>query len=152
MVDAATDNRNRTAGELRFLFSRHEGTLGESGSVGWMFDAVGFIEADPAGQTEERFIEQALIDGVEDVEYDEDVVVVYTQPAKLAEVRDALRERRAEDLAMRISACERRRKSSCTAASSKQRWHSSMPSRNTKTSSACSATSTSATVPAEALA
>ncbi len=91
VVDAATDNRNRSAGELRFLFSRHEGTLGESGSVGWMFDAVGFIEADPAGKTEDAFLEQALIDGVEDVEYDEDVVVVYTQPAKLAEVRDAFR-------------------------------------------------------------
>jgi len=40
VFDAATDNRNRTAGELRFLFSKHGGTLGETGSVGWMFDAV----------------------------------------------------------------------------------------------------------------
>ncbi len=51
VVDAATDNRNRTAGELRFLFSRHDGTLGESGSVAWMFDAVGVIEVDPDGKT-----------------------------------------------------------------------------------------------------
>ena len=47
IVDAATDNRNRTASELRFLFSRNEGNLGETGSVGWMFAARGLIEVDP---------------------------------------------------------------------------------------------------------
>src|SRR5579864_8808280 len=46
VVDAATDNRNRTAGELRFLFSKNGGTMGETGSVGWMFDSVGVIVAD----------------------------------------------------------------------------------------------------------
>src|ERR1700735_3104199 len=44
VVDAATDNRNRTAGEFRFLFQKHGGTLGETGSVGWMFEAVGILE------------------------------------------------------------------------------------------------------------
>ncbi len=91
VVDAATDNRNRTAGELRFLFSRHEGSLGETGSVGWMFDAVGAIELDPAGKTEEALMEEALIDGVEDIDYDEELAVIYTQPARLAGVRDDLR-------------------------------------------------------------
>src|ERR1700724_3035273 len=46
VADAATDNRNRTAGELRFLFSRHEGSLGETGGVAWMFDPVGIVEID----------------------------------------------------------------------------------------------------------
>jgi YebC/PmpR family DNA-binding regulatory protein len=91
VVDAATDNRNRTAGELRFLFSRHEGSLGETGSVGWMFDAVGVVELDPAGKSEEGLMEEALIDGVEDIEYDEEFAVVYTEPARLADVRDGLR-------------------------------------------------------------
>lgn len=91
VVDAATDNRNRTAGELRFLFSRHEGSLGETGSVGWMFDPVGVVELDPAGKSEEALMEEALIDGVEDIEYDEDLAVIYTQPARLAGVRDDLR-------------------------------------------------------------
>ena len=91
VVDAATDNRNRTAGELRFLFSRHEGNLGETGGVAWMFDPVGVIELDPAGKSEEAVIEDALIDGVEDVEYDEDLAVIYTQPTRLAGVRDDLR-------------------------------------------------------------
>ncbi len=46
VIDAATDNRNRTAGEFRFLFSRHDGSMGESNSVGWMFDPVGTIECE----------------------------------------------------------------------------------------------------------
>jgi YebC/PmpR family DNA-binding regulatory protein len=93
VVDAATDNRNRTVGELRFLFSRHEGSLGESGSVGWMFDPVGIVEIDPAGKSEDAVMEVALVDGVEDIEYDADVAVIYTQPTMLAGVRDALRTR-----------------------------------------------------------
>ncbi|MBV8343379.1 MAG: YebC/PmpR family DNA-binding transcriptional regulator [Candidatus Eremiobacteraeota bacterium] len=96
VADAATDNRNRTAGELRFVFSRHGGTLGESGSVTWMFDGVGAIEVDPAGKAEDAFIEEHLIDGVEDIEYDEELAVIYTQPARLADVRDALRARGAK--------------------------------------------------------
>ena len=90
VLDAATDNRNRTAGELRFTFTKHGGTLGETGSVGWMFDAVGIVEADPAGKSEEAFMEQALVDGVDDVEYDASAVTVYTQPTELASVRAAL--------------------------------------------------------------
>jgi transcriptional/translational regulatory protein YebC/TACO1 len=92
VVDAATDNRNRTAGELRFLFSRHEGSLGETGSVGWMFDAVGIIELDPAGKSEDALMEEALIEGVEDIEYDVELAIIYTAPASLAEVRDTLRQ------------------------------------------------------------
>jgi YebC/PmpR family DNA-binding regulatory protein len=95
VIDAATDNRNRTAGELRFLFSRHEGSLGETGSVAWMFDPVGIIELDPGGKSEDAVMEEALVDGVEDIEYDADVAVIYTQPTILAGVRDALRARSA---------------------------------------------------------
>ncbi len=93
IVDAATDNRNRTAGELRFLFSKQGGTLGESGSVAWMFDPFGFIEINPKGRSEEGLTEDVLVEGVEDLEYDPDEATVYTQPAALAAVRDALRER-----------------------------------------------------------
>jgi YebC/PmpR family DNA-binding regulatory protein len=84
VIDAATDNRNRTAGELRFLFSRHEGSLGETGSVAWMFDPLGIIELDPGGKSEDAVMEEALVDGVEDIEY--------------AGVRDALRTRAARIL------------------------------------------------------
>jgi YebC/PmpR family DNA-binding regulatory protein len=91
VVDAATDNRNRTAGELRFLFSRHDGSLAESGAVAWMFDPVGIVELDPARKTEEAVMDEALVDGVEDIEYDPELTVIYTRPTLLAGVRDSLR-------------------------------------------------------------
>ena len=91
VVDAATDNRNRTAGELRFLFTKHGGSLGETGSVGWMFDAVGVVEVDADGKNEDALTEAALVDGVIDVEFGEPVSHVYTEPASLASSRDALR-------------------------------------------------------------
>jgi YebC/PmpR family DNA-binding regulatory protein len=90
VVDAATDNRNRTAGELRFLFSKHGGTLGETGSVAWMFDPVGIVVVDPAGKSEDALTEKALVDGVIDLEYGEPAEI-YTEPAALAGARDALR-------------------------------------------------------------
>ena len=93
VADLATDNRNRTAGDLRFLFTKNGGTMGETGSVGWMFDAVGVIEVDPAGKPEDAFTEESLVDGVDDVEYDAEVATIYTNPTMLASVRDALRER-----------------------------------------------------------
>jgi YebC/PmpR family DNA-binding regulatory protein len=91
VVDAATDNRNRTAGELRFLFSKNSGTLGETGSVAWMFDPVGIVVVDPAGKTEDALTEAALVDGVIDLEYGEPAEI-YTEPSSLATVRDALRD------------------------------------------------------------
>jgi YebC/PmpR family DNA-binding regulatory protein len=91
VADVATDNRNRTAGEIRFLFSRHDGSLGESNSVGWMFSPVGMVEIATEGKSEDEFMERALVAGVEDIEYDEEVATIYTQPGALAEARDALR-------------------------------------------------------------
>lgn len=97
IVDAATDNRNRTASELRFLFNRHGGTLGETGSVGWMFAPRGLIEVENGGLDEDALTEAALVDGVVDVRYDdgsaEDRSIVSTEPAELAAVRDALARR-----------------------------------------------------------
>jgi YebC/PmpR family DNA-binding regulatory protein len=90
LVDAATDNRNRTAGELRFMFSKNGGNFGETGSVGWMFDPVGIIVVDPEGRSEDAMTEAALVDGVIDLEYGEPTEI-YTETAALAEVRDALR-------------------------------------------------------------
>lgn len=89
IVDAATDNRNRTAAELRFVFSRNGGTLGETGSVGWMFDQRGLIEVEPEKYGEDEITERALVDGVIDVRYG-DPVEIETEPNALASVRDAL--------------------------------------------------------------
>src|SRR3981081_1366506 len=69
IVDAATDNRNRTASELRFLFSRNEGNLGETGSVGWMFAARGLLAGLPGTLSEDQLTEKALVAGVIDVRF-----------------------------------------------------------------------------------
>ena len=92
IVDAATDNRNRTASEMRFTFSRHGGSLGETNSVAWMFEPAGIIEVDPAGRSEDELTESALIDGVVDIEYDAPATI-YTDPDALHAVRLALAQR-----------------------------------------------------------
>jgi YebC/PmpR family DNA-binding regulatory protein len=89
VVDAATDNRNRTAAELRFLFSRHGGTLGETGSVGWMFEPRGLIELETGSRSEDEVTELVLIDGVIDLRYGEPSEIV-TEPGELAAVRERL--------------------------------------------------------------
>jgi YebC/PmpR family DNA-binding regulatory protein len=92
IVDAATDNRNRTASELRFLFSRSEGNLGETGSVGWMFAARGIVEVDPGRLDEDALTERALVDGVIDVRYGGagEPAEIVTEPQALMAVKDAL--------------------------------------------------------------
>ncbi|MDB5026448.1 MAG: transcriptional regulator [Candidatus Eremiobacteraeota bacterium] len=89
IVDAATDNRNRTASELRFLFSRNDGNLGETGSVGWMFAARGLVTVDPGKLSEDELTEKALVDGVIDVRFGEPAEIV-TEPQELMAVKDAL--------------------------------------------------------------
>jgi YebC/PmpR family DNA-binding regulatory protein len=89
VVDAATDNRNRTAGELRFFFVKHGGTLGETGSVGWMFEPVGIIEVDPQGRSEDALTEAALVEGVVDLDFGQPAEI-YTDPAQLSAARLAL--------------------------------------------------------------
>ncbi len=94
IVDAATDNRNRTAAELRFLFSRHGGTLGETGSVGWIFEPRGLIEVENGARDEDALTESALVDGVVDVHFDDGSQdgrsIVVTEPASLASACEAL--------------------------------------------------------------
>ena len=90
IADAATDNRNRTAGELRFLFQKQKGVLGETGSVGWMFDRLGIIEIDTTGFDEDGFLERALIDGVIDIEFGEPDATLYCEIEALRNVREAL--------------------------------------------------------------
>jgi YebC/PmpR family DNA-binding regulatory protein len=90
MVEATTDNRNRTAGEIRSTFTRHNGKLGESGSVQWLFEQKGLIEVDTSGRTAGD-VELAAIDaGAEDVETDGGLVTVYTAPRDFERVKKAL--------------------------------------------------------------
>ena len=89
IVDVATDNRNRAAAEVRFMFSRHHGALGESGSVAWMFDQRGILIAAPGKLNEDAFTETVLVDGVVDVVYG-DVSEIVTEATELGAVREAL--------------------------------------------------------------
>jgi YebC/PmpR family DNA-binding regulatory protein len=92
IADVATDNRNRTAAELRFLFSRHGGSLGESGSVAWIFEPRGLIEVENGTLDEDALTESALVDGVVDVYYgsEGELSEIVTEPAALAAVRESL--------------------------------------------------------------
>jgi YebC/PmpR family DNA-binding regulatory protein len=92
IVEAATDNRNRTAAELRFLFSRHGGTLGETGSVAWAFDSRGLLDVEPGKLDEDALTEAALVDGVVDVRYAgaDEPAEILTEPDALGAVRAAL--------------------------------------------------------------
>src|SRR5258708_4994 len=67
MVESATDNKNRTVAELRHMFSKHGGNLGEAGSVAWMFSKKGGIISEKAGKAEERLLEIILNTGGPDL-------------------------------------------------------------------------------------
>ena len=90
LIEAVTDNRNRTVADIRNAFSRGGGNLAEAGAVAWQFELRGVITVD-ATTNEPDEIELAAIDaGAEDTSVEEGAVEVYTQPAALPEVRAAL--------------------------------------------------------------
>ena len=90
LVNALTDNRNRTAGEVRFIFSKNGGNLGTDGCVAWTFDRQGVILAEnPNGISEDDILMAALDAGATDVEIDEEVEVLM-EPDKLEAVEKAL--------------------------------------------------------------
>ena len=91
-VDALTDNKNRTVGEVRHAFSKHGGNLGESGCVGYMFDQKGSILIDPITIDEEKLMDMALDAGAEDVLEEENEFQVLTAPDDFNTVREKLEE------------------------------------------------------------
>ncbi|MDD2431062.1 MAG: YebC/PmpR family DNA-binding transcriptional regulator [Firmicutes bacterium] len=92
MINALTDNRNRTAGEVRFIFSKSGGNLGTDGCVAWMFDRQGVILADnPKNIPEDDILMAALEGGAIDVEIEDDVEVL-VQPDDLEAVEKTLSE------------------------------------------------------------
>lgn len=92
LLEIATDNRNRTASEIRHLFSKNNGNLGETGCVGWMFKRVGFLEISKEKVTmdEDEFMMQALEAGADDVRSESDVYEIITAPEVLMEVKEVL--------------------------------------------------------------
>ena len=91
-IEALTDNRNRTAQDVRHAFTRNGGNLGETGSTAWMFTRKGVIVVEKsAAPDEERLLELALEAGAEDLNDSESSWEIVTDPSALAAVRDALR-------------------------------------------------------------
>src|SRR3954447_9991827 len=89
LVEAMTDNRNRTSADIRHVFSKHGGNLGEPGSVAYLFDKTGTIVVDGQRYTEDDLL-PAIEAGAEDIAMDEDVLEVLTDPGSVNEVRAAL--------------------------------------------------------------
>ena len=91
IVDTISDNRNRTASDIRHCFAKYGGNMGTTGSVGFMFDTRGVlvVERTP-GMDEDDLMMMALDAGAEDVRPDEDVVEILTDPNEFGKVREAL--------------------------------------------------------------
>lgn len=92
MIQTMTDNRNRTVGEVRALLTRAGGTLGESGSVGWMFDHVGLIEMEPNGADPDELALVAIDVGASDIQIEDGSVAVFTETQDLHKVGQALQQ------------------------------------------------------------
>lgn len=93
MLEIITDNRNRTASEIRHLFSRHGGNLGEAGCVSWLFSKKGVIVVAKEGVDEDELMLVALEAGAEDVKTEADEFEILTEPADFERVRQALVEK-----------------------------------------------------------
>jgi len=93
IVEALTDNRNRTASEVRAAFTKAGGALGESGSVGFLFDHVGEIAYPAATASADAMLDAAIEAGADDVASDDDGHVVIAAPEDFNSVRDALEKR-----------------------------------------------------------
>ena len=89
LIEALTDNRNRTGADVRHALSKHGGSLGEPGSVSYLFDKRGVIVVDASRYNEDDLI-VAIDAGAQDISVDDDVYEIITEPADLGPVREAL--------------------------------------------------------------
>ena len=89
LVEAVTDNRNRTGSEVRHIFSKHNGNLGEPGSVAYLFDKKGVVVVDTERYSEDDLV-VAIDAGAEDIVLDDDVFEVVCDPSDLTAVRESL--------------------------------------------------------------
>ena len=104
IVDTITDNRNRTASDVRHCFAKYGGNLGTTGSVGFLFDEKGVLVVERAlGANEDALMDMAIEAGAEDVEVEEDVFQIITTPADFSAVREALEARGLAFLSAEVS-------------------------------------------------
>jgi len=104
LVEIMTDNRNRTAGEIRSVITRHNGNLGASGSVGWMFKKQGLVVFEKAAVDENALTDQAIELGAEDIRTEGESLVVVTDPKEFERIRDGLKKAKlAEPLSAEVT-------------------------------------------------
>jgi YebC/PmpR family DNA-binding regulatory protein len=90
LVEVLTDNRNRAVADVRRVFSRHGGSLGEAGCVAWLFDTKGYIAIEAGEIDTDAVFEMAVEAGAQDVNIGDDWIEIYTDPSELHAVRETL--------------------------------------------------------------
>ena len=95
-VEVLTDNKNRTASEIRSIFSRHNGNLGGQGSVAWIFERKGFITVKKEKAEEDKLFEIVLEAGAEDMKTEKDTYEIITTPENFENVKKALQDNQIE--------------------------------------------------------
>jgi YebC/PmpR family DNA-binding regulatory protein len=90
IVEVLTDNRNRSASSVRSVFTKHNGTLGQPGSVAWIFDRRGSVVVDAGKYTEDDVMAAAIEGGANDVVRDGETFQVFCEPSELSAVREAI--------------------------------------------------------------
>jgi len=91
MVEVMTDNKNRTLGEVRTLFSKNGGNLGSAGCVAWVFKRKGILAFEKGGVNEDKLTTAAIEAGAEDIKLEESTIEVITSPENFEKVRDAVK-------------------------------------------------------------
>ena len=97
LVEVMTDNRNRTAGEVRNILTKYNGNLGASGSVAYMFKKQGVLVFDKTAVDENALTDQAIELGADDIKSEVESVVVFTEPREFERIRDAFKKAKVAD-------------------------------------------------------
>ena len=103
LVEVMTDNKNRTVAEIRHIFSKHGGNLGENGCVSWIFEKKGSILLDKKAVDEDELMELALEAGAQDVREEENEFEIITDPASFEGVKNAIDQRKVKYVEAKIS-------------------------------------------------
>jgi YebC/PmpR family DNA-binding regulatory protein len=103
MVECITDNKMRTLNEIRFIFSRNGGNLGEGGCVGWMFKKKGVLNFERSKANEDQLMADAIDAGAEDISTEESLITVETTPDKFEQVKNALTAKKYEPATAEIT-------------------------------------------------
>ncbi len=90
LIESVTDNKNRAVADIRHIFSKCGGNLGENGCVSWMFDSKGYIDVEKKAVDEDKLMETAIEAGAEDVREDNDSFEIITQPDDFEAVKTAI--------------------------------------------------------------